>query len=94
MSGCVKLSVCLIVYPSANEFELCRNGDINCIPKAASKFLKLIVNGREDLHIPRLEPFRVDLLNVTQQSGQFSAVLNIIDADIYGFSNLLFEKAV
>lgn len=79
---------------SASEFELCHNGDVNCIPKAATIFLKNIVNGRDDLNLPRLEPFRVNLLNVTRNSGQFSASLKIIDADIHGFSNVLFERAV
>ncbi|XP_031638896.1 protein takeout-like [Contarinia nasturtii] len=84
---------------SAAKFPLdipqCKASDTNCLSKIITKIVQQHPNGHSGLAIPKLEPLRINRIDITQGASSPIAInLNFRDLDLSGISNAVINRVV
>ncbi|XP_059610154.1 protein takeout-like [Phlebotomus argentipes] len=89
----IVLSALIVLFHKAYaEFppgiQKCRYGDSKCLRETASHIIKNFPGGIKEMNIQSIDPLFYDKIDVKKTTkGVLNIQLNLIDIDVYGFSN-------
>lgn len=79
----------------AEDIPRCRAGDTDCLPKVITDIVQQHPNGHSGLSIPRMEPLRINRIDISQGKDSPIAInLNLKDLDLSGLSKAVINRVV
>lgn len=79
----------------AADIPQCKPGDTVCLPKVITDIVQSHPNGHTGLSIPKMEPLRINSIDILQGSNSPIAIkLNFRDLDLSGLSKAIITKVV
>lgn len=86
---------CFCLIYTAADLPRCRAGDTVCLPKLITDIVHEHPEGHSGLAIPRMEPLRINRIDILQGSDSPIAInLNFKDLDLTGLSKAIINKVV